>query len=90
MFRLTAVVARQREVKLDSMDTLDSTTVLRTINGRRTLSFGMFSRRYQLKISSGTLYRVALVRTVVSENCRLHLASQKTVFSVLRPLIVSL
>jgi hypothetical protein len=35
--------------------------------GRRTLSSGMFSRRYQLEIFSGTMYSVVLVRTDVSK-----------------------
>jgi hypothetical protein len=39
---------------------------LYNINGPRTLSCGILSRRYQLKMPSGTLYRVALVRTNVS------------------------
>jgi hypothetical protein len=38
------------------------------IKVRRPLSSGMLSQRYQLKILSGTLYRVALFRTDVSEN----------------------
>jgi hypothetical protein len=38
------------------------------INIGRPLSSGMLSRRCQLKMSSGTLYGVALARTDVSEN----------------------
>jgi hypothetical protein len=36
--------------------------------GRKTLSCGMLSRRYQLFMSSGTLYRVRQVTFDVSEN----------------------
>jgi hypothetical protein len=35
--------------------------------GRRTLSCGMLSRRYQLQTPSRNLYPIALVRTDVSE-----------------------
>jgi hypothetical protein len=48
-------------VKHVCMETLDSPTVLRTINGRRTLSSGMLSGRYRLKLPSVTLYRIALL-----------------------------
>jgi hypothetical protein len=38
------------------------------VNIVRTLSSGVLSRRCELKISSGTLYRVALARSDISEN----------------------
>jgi hypothetical protein len=36
--------------------------------GSKNTVFGVFSRKYQLYMSSGTLYHVALVRTNISEN----------------------